>query len=844
MAGSSDRRIAGSPYLLVIGSGCAALIYEVVWFQVLQLVIGASAASLAVLLGTFMGGMFAGSLLLARYVSPARHPLKVFAAIEAAIGAWGALLIVVMPLVGRLYTAVDGGGPSSIVLRALASGVLLLPPTILMGATLPAISRSVEAVGLTRPALHRMPGPTDVRIARVSLFYGANILGAVIGCLCAGFYLLRWFDLASASLVAVLLNAIVASTALLLARRAPHVADLSSHHEIPTSQERRTALAGPPAVYVAIALSGFTALGAEVIWTRLLSLLFGATTYTFSLILSAFLAGLGSGSVLGAALVRRVANARALLGWAQFGVSFGIAYGAWMAEQYLPSWSIDTSLAPVAALNFQTDLYRALLAVLPGTMLWGLSVPLAIAAVGGSATDVAAAVGRVYAANTFGAIAGAVLTALVFIPAGGTQGAQRLLIVVSAVSAGVALLPVITVARTLSGPRGLLRAGSNLRTILALRPAPVFLVVSLTTGAGVAAASVSPVPAGLVAWGRLLPWHGEPSALYVGEGVNASIAVTEESNGWRNFHVSGKVEASTEPQDMRLQRLLGHLTALMHEQGPKQVLVVGFGAGVTAGALSIHPSVERLVICELEPLIPNVVAKYFGDTNYDVATDLKVRIVYDDARHYVLTTHDRFDVITSDPVHPWVKGAATLYTREYFENVRDHLNPGGVVTQWVPLYESTEKSVRSVIATFLQVFPHGSVWRNDDTSGRGYDAVLVGRTDETPIDLDAWQARIDRPEYQKVRDSLAEVGYGSAVDLLATYLGRGQDLGPWVAGAKINTDRNLRLQYLAGAGVNNNIGTEIRDSMLHYRRFPGDLFAGDPATVARLRERLQAPATQ
>jgi spermidine synthase len=149
-----------------------------------------------------------------------------------------------------------------------------------------------------------------------------------------------------------------------------------------------------------------------------------------------------------------------------------------------------------------------------------------------------------------------------------------------------------------------------------------------------------------------------------------------------------------------------------------------------------------------------------------------------------------------------------------------------------------------VIATFLQVFPHGSVWRNDDTSGRGYDAVLVGRTDETPIDLDAWQARIDRPEYQKVRDSLAEVGYGSAVDLLATYLGRGQDLGPWVAGAEINTDRNLRLQYLAGAGVNNNIGTEIRDSMLRYRRFPGDLFAGDPATVARLRERLQAPATR
>ena len=250
-----------------------------------------------------------------------------------------------------------------------------------------------------------------------------------------------------------------------------------------------------------------------------------------------------------------------------------------------------------------------------------------------------------------------------------------------------------------------------------------------------------------------------------------------------------------------------------------------------------------MVICELEPLIPTVVAKYFAEANYDVATDLKVRIVYDDARHYVLTTRETFDVITSDPIHPWVKGAAALYTREYFQSVRDHLNPGGVVTQWVPLYESTTDSVRSVIATFLQVFPRGSIWRNDDIRGGGYDAVLVGRVDDSPIDVDARQARLDRPDYQRVKDSLAAVGYESVVDLLATYLGRAEDLDAWLAGAEINTDRNLRLQYLAGLGVNNNIGTEIRDSLLRDRRFPGDLFAGDPVTVSRLRERLQQPAT-
>src|SRR5262249_27409434 len=333
----------------------------------------------------------------------------------------------------------------------------------------------------------------------------------------------------------------------------------------------------------------------------------------------------------------------------------------------------------------------------------------------------------------------------------------------------------------------------------------------------------------------LLAWQGRPHALYVGEGINSSIAVTEEDNGWRNFHVSGKVEASTEPQDMRLQRLLGHLTALMNENGPNRVLVGGFGAGVTAGGLSLHPLWTRLVICEMEPLIPKVVSTYFSDVNYDVAENPKVQIVYDDARHYMLTTREKFDAITSDPIHPWVKGAATLYTKEYFEHVKEHLNPGGVVTQWVPLYESTEDVVRSEIATFLQVFPNGTVWRNDDREGRGYDVVLAGRLAETPIDVDAWQAKINSPSYAAVKVSLAEVDYSTVFDMLKTYSGRGEDLRPWIAGAEINTDKNLRLQYLAGFGFNNNNGTEIRDSMLRHRPFPTDLFTGQAASIQTLR---------
>jgi spermidine synthase len=804
---SVPSRYLSPMLLLFIGSGCAALIYEIVWFQVLQLVIGVSAISLAVLLGTFMGGMFAGSLLLARYVSPAQHPLRVYAKLEALIGVCGVLLLVLMPLVGRIYTAVDGGGPASIVLRAAVSILLLLPPTTLMGATLPAISRYVEA--------------TPSGVAWLGLFYGGNIFGAVIGCLAAGFYLLRVYDLTTASLVAVALNAIVAIGGVLLSSRAPYAATVAG-------EVRASAISWKPlGVYIAIALSGLTALGAEVVWTRLLSLLFGATTYAFSLILAVFLIGLGIGSAIGSWIARNTTNARGMLAWLQLFLAFTTAYGAWMVAQQLPYWPVNPSLAISAWFNLQVDLARALFAMLPGAVLWGASFPLAVAAVARITeegnTDTGAVVGRVYAANTLGAIGGSMLTGLVLVPWTGTQGAQRVLILVSLISAVVAFVP-------------LFRSAVN-----RMQPATAIAFGALLIGAIWTVVAVKPVPAGLVAWGRSLAWQGEPHALYVGEGMNSSIAVTEEGNGWRNFHVSGKVEASTEPQDMRLQRLLGHLTALMDEKGPKSALVVGFGAGVTAGAISIHPTVERMVICELEPLIPKVVSTYFSEVNYDVAANPKVQIVYDDARHYVLTTREKFDVITSDPIHPWVKGAATLYTKEYFEHVKEHLNPGGVVTQWVPLYESTEDVVRSEIATFLQVFPNGTVWRNDARNG-GYDVVLVGRLDETPIDVDAWQAKLDTPEYASVKTSLADVGYVTVFDVLRTYSGRGKDLGPWIEGAAINTDKNLRLQYLAGFGLNNNIGTEIRDSILQYRRFPTDLFKGQDSSVELLRSLVMGEA--
>ncbi len=353
-----------------------------------------------------------------------------------------------------------------------------------------------------------------------------------------------------------------------------------------------------------------------------------------------------------------------------------------------------------------------------------------------------------------------------------------------------------------------------------------------------ASASVAPVPPELIGYGRQIATFRGARFLYQGEGLNASIAVSESEGGIRNFHVSGKVEASTEVHDMRLQRLLGHVSALMHPR-PRTVLVVGFGAGVTAGSFVLHPSVERIVICEIEPLIPRTVGAFFGKENNEVLSDPRVEVVYDDARHYILTTDEKFDVITSDPIHPWVKGAAALYTKEYFEQVRAHLNPGGVVTQWVPLYQSSEDVVKSEIATFFDVFPNGTIWSNQYAGGGGYDVVMLARPEPLRIDPAALQERLERPDHARIVAALDEVEIPGVPGLLATYAGQATDLRPWLANAQINTDRNLRLEYLAGM-ANNVYDARIYENMLAHRRFPEEMFTGPEEWKDALR-RLPPP---
>jgi spermidine synthase len=809
-AQDTSRQYLPALILLFIGSGCAALIYEVVWLQLLQLVIGSSAVSLGVLLGTFMGGMCLGSFLLPRYIDPTHHPLKVYAYLELVIGVFGLLLLWFMPLIGSAYTSWAGG---SVIIRSIVAAICLLPPTLMMGATLPAVARWVQT--------------TPAGVSWLGFFYGGNIGGAVLGSLLAGFYLLRVHDMAFATYTAAALNVVVAVLALVIAK-------MTTHEPVADDRSVLVRAPGAAAVYVTIALSGFTALSAEVLWTRLLSLLFGATVYTFSLILAVFLFGLGIGSTVGSAIARGSKNPRAALGWCQMAVCGALGWAAYMLTESLPYWPINPSISQVlpgaAFYNFQLDIVRCMWVVLPGAILWGASFPLALAAVAAPGQDPGRLVGGVYAANTVGAIVGSLGTGLALVIWTGTQTAEQVLIVISAISALIMLAPIAA------------GEGSQAEKPAAARRfawAGTVVLIAATATAGLLARSVPPVPGLLVAYGRYAAtWINQSNVIYVGEGLNAFVAVTELSTGVRNYHNAGKVQASSEPQDMRLQRMLGHLTHLI-PGSPTKTLVIGCGAGVTAGAVSIGPNVEHVTIAEIEPLVPQVVSTYFAQHNYDVVNSKKVRIHLDDARHYLLTTDERFDAITSDPLDPWVKGAANLYTQEFFEEVKRHLNPGGVVTLFVQLYESNTAAVKSEIGTFFKAFPNGVVWGNTN-NGQGYDLVIMGQVDPIKINLDEMEAKLQSPAYAQVAQSLREIGFNSAVDLFSTYAGTAQDLEPWLKDASINRDRNLRLQYLAGMGLNLYQSGPIYADMLAYAgRFPDNIFTGSEPQMQALRDGIQ-----
>ncbi len=783
-ASGTARRAAVVPlYLLFFLSGAAALVYQVVWVRSLGLVFGGSHLAVTTVLSVFMGGLALGGLLLGARADRTSQPLRLYALLEMGIalsaGAFWLLLEAYPAIYVPLARVAETNPLWLTVVRVALAALGMIVPTTLMGGTLPVLSRFVAA------------RPEGLR-GHLAFLYALNTLGAVAGTLAAGFVLLPRLGVTRTVLVALTINVVVGVVAWILPER------IFGESAGERATEERPSPAIPdgvptPAfrlVLVGIGVSGFCALGYEVLWTRVLTLVVGTSVYSFTILLAAFLTGIAVGGQ-SEAFLRRLIRRRDE-GTRRWVLVFGACQVAIGLSALAVTWALRD--LPAHAVRLQ-DLFRpgggefraqqvatfavafAFLAV--PALFMGLAFPVAGNVHAARRRTTGRAVGEVLTFNTVGAILGAAASGFVLVYAFGFERSLHFLIVANL---GVGTM----VAASLLGDR--VRRSA---------------VVAAAAGTTAAVAALAAFPDWGRAWDRkffavfrnnqyeafntrerIRDALANTDVLYFFEGANETISVIRPKGAQQAFIVNGRVEASSSHQDKQCQRTLGHLPMLAHPN-PKKVFVLGTGTAMTLGATTIHPEAEEIVLAEIEPgVLP--AARAFAEWNHGAVDNPKVRIVFNDGRNFLLTTRERFDVITADPIHPWSGGASYLYTDEYFRLTADRLNPGGVICQWLPIYELSADDLRSVVKTFAANYRYVMLWLTH------YDAELLGSNDPIEFDLAALDRRIDRPA---IREDLEAVFMGSARDFLSYFVAGTDGLRAFSRDGVLNTDDNLRLEF-------------------------------------------------
>ena len=665
-----DRR-----FLLLLAcfalSGLAALIYETAWTQQLALVFGTSELAVATVLAAYMAGLTAGAVIAGRWVDRARRPIRLYALLELGIAASALAVPPALGLAGRLHVALLGGlevppeagSLASALFYLAASFAVLFVPTALMGATLPLLAR--YAVRSDRE-LGR----------RVGLLYTANTAGAAGGTLLAAFVLLPGLGLGRTILVAVGVNVLVFLLAALLARgRQPATAQEATAGKLEPA-------AGGFWILPLILVSGFVSFSWEVLWTRLLSHLLGGSIYAFGTMLATFLAGIGIGS---AAAGRWAADRpRAWRGFAvaQLGVA-ACSYAAFALADRLPRL-VDDLAASGGAFSASAPLAAATL--LPGALFIGATFPFAVRVLAGDAAQAGPASARVFAWNTLGAIAGAIVTGFLLLPGLRFAGAAA---VATAISLGLALA-----ASLLARPR---------------RPA---LAVVAAGALAVLATALPRTPWQVL---RHSPLTGQTAAgevTFYGVGRSATVLLTDRGGEWR-LTTDGLPEAAIERRGARPSRFaLAQWLALLPQAVRPEIqsmLIVGLGAGVTVEA--VPPAVEEVHVVELEPEVVHANRSKAAERRFNPLADPRVSLHVNDARSALALSQRRYDAIVSQPSHPWTGGASHLFTREFFVLAREHLEPRGVFSQWIGLRFVDADLLRSLVATLADVFPYVEVYR-------------------------------------------------------------------------------------------------------------------------------------
>jgi len=761
--------------VLFFFSGVSALIYEVTWARKLSLVFGTDTYAVATIIAVFFSGLALGSFLFGRMVdrsSRIKNPLYLYGLLELGIGLYALSTPWIFKLIEGIQISFwrsfepSFGGFSLFAL--LLSFLGLLMPTLLMGGTLPVISKVFMRINTN--GKEQMEANEKIG-SSVGSLYAVNTVGAVLGVFTAGFLLIVTLGVNQAIWAAAGISLLVGVIALGLSRVNADKGRISTDvraHQQPIRAHQRSIL-------LAFGLAGFAAIALEVLWTRVFIMVIGGSVYAFSLVLIAFLIGIAVGS---AVVTRYIGRLRSILIWfASVEMLLGITVILLIPVFGNLSWWFLSIFKTYGSSfgNLQFGLWLMSVAVmLVPTFLMGAAFPIVVKAY--QTQGIGERVGRVYAANTFGGVFGALAAGFLLIPIVGVQ--KGILI------AGFIYLTIGAWMFFLSNARKSFKVMTGV--ILS-----IFLMVGFRQESWnryILSSGFYVNPQSFIKSDKssLLRNLERDEILYEAEGISAHVAVRRQRNGRLNLRINGKTDAST-GADMENQLLLGHLPLLLHKN-PKEILVVGMGSGITLGSVLSHP-VERVDTIEIEKEVVKA-AGFFSEYSNDALNDPRVNIIIADGRNFLLSSQKKYDVISSEPSNPWLSGSSKLFTKDYFELLKKGAKEQGVVLHWINLYSLDLDGLKSVLAAFQEVFPNVLVFGMPASN----DLVLIGTQEQVSFDFSTLSQRL---KTKSVANDLAKIGISDPYEILAYFLFENTTLETFVGSAQPNTDNYPFVEFSA-----------------------------------------------
>ena len=769
-------------WVLFFFSGVSSLVYQVVWARMLTVVFGTTLLATSTVLSAFMAGLALGSYVLGRHIDRCKHPLRVFAALEAGLGLFALLFPSISANLGNAYGALVGLQGNFYLFSLARFGLcfaLLLIPTALMGGTLPVVAKfAVRRLG-------RLGG-------RVGQLYAVNTLGAVGGVLAATFGLMEGLGLQGTTQAIAAVNFSVAGAAWLWGSQ--RAVSGGAEAAIKKTAHSNRVLWG---VLAGFALSGFAALGYEVAWMRLLMVSFSFNShYEFSIVLVAFLGGLAWGGWLGSRLLTRRANLLLIFVWVQFLI------GACGALSVLAFAHVSALVTPIQTADSwwvsRTGVFFTAVAImLLPTVAMGVIFPLVGQIYTRQLASLGRGIGDIGAVNSLGAVGGAFVTGFVLIPLLGTEWSVKVL-------AGLNGLVGLTIAFVSQQRKGLVWSGAaGLALLLVLVPSDVLRRIA------------------------------EPAAVnrelvFYQEGAEGVITVERQRDGFHKMALNGGGQVPTDYSSLQIFRLLGHLPLLLHPD-PQEVLVVSLGGGIALGAAAQYEP-RRITCVELVPEVIDAARAHFGEFNHHVLenpTGWNVELVIDDGRNFLLSSRNTYQVITGDATHPTSADSWVLYTKEFYELCRAHLSTDGIMAQWLPFHGLPPDDYKTIVRTFQRVFPHATLWRSNNYS------IMVGTMQPLAIDWAVLQEKMAPPRVQR---SLANIDLGNGFALLNSLVMDESALRHYVGEGPLNTDDHPYISFVSPRGYNSG-SWEVLESLAPHRTSALSLLTTPSAAV---RQKMEA----